>query len=582
MTPSKVDLGASVLECTSDGVCVLDARGRVYSINSAGARLFEIDEPTQFIGLGWEEMWAPESRAFALEAVAQARDGSSQHFCLQAPTQKGSPRWWDVIVNPVLDGDQQLTHIIAIARDVTELKRTESALIASDKQFRALADNISQLAWMAHADGELFWYNKRWFDFTGMTLEEHRGWGWRAVHHPDHVERVVEKWRNCLATGAVWEDTFPLRGADGEYRWFLSRARPIRDEQGAVVLWCGTNTDVTEVRDYQRRLLQKAKLLDLSHEAILVRGLHGGVTLWNRGCAELYGYSAEEALASQCALELLQTQFPVPIEEVDRSLRETGFWSGEIRQHDKFGNVVWVESGQQLLNLDGEQVILESNRDITERRKADDIRMTLIAELNHRVKNTLTVVQAIASQTARRSTDIAQFLAEFSGRLQSLSGAHNLLADSEWRGVDLRDLVEGELITPDRVMSGAIEVVGQQARVSAQTAIQLALLLHELKVNAEKHGALSVPQGKVAVSWAVGESPESVNLIWREHGGPPVSSPGYAGFGRTLIERSRNLAYLCVDLRFEPEGVVCLMQIQAAPQTQSAAGFFDPRRARSF
>ncbi|MEG4842453.1 PAS domain-containing protein [Microcoleus sp. B9-D4] len=132
----------------------------------------------------------------------------------------------------------------------------------SEDRFRALADNIAQLAWMTDAAGGIFWYNQRWFDYTGTTLEEMRGWGWQKVHHPEHLDRVVEKFRRCIETGELWEDTFPLRGKDGSYRWFLSRAVPIRDDQGKVLRWCGTNTDITDqkVAEAEReRLLAREK-----------------------------------------------------------------------------------------------------------------------------------------------------------------------------------------------------------------------------------------------------------------------------------------------------------------------------------
>ncbi|MEG5057018.1 PAS domain S-box protein [Microcoleus sp. A2-C5] len=132
----------------------------------------------------------------------------------------------------------------------------------SEDRFRALADNIAQLAWMTDATGWIFWYNQRWFDYTGTTLEEMQGWGWQQVHHPEHVDRVVANFRRCCETGELWEDTFPLRGKDGSYRWFLSRAVPIRDEPGNVLRWCGTNTDITDrlnAEDERERLLALEK-----------------------------------------------------------------------------------------------------------------------------------------------------------------------------------------------------------------------------------------------------------------------------------------------------------------------------------
>lgn len=115
----------------------------------------------------------------------------------------------------------------------------------SERQFRTLADNMSQLAWIADPVGRIYWYNARWYSYTGTSHEAMMALGWRSLHHPDHLERVETRMRRCFATGSIWEDTFPLRGKDGLYRWFLCRALPIRDEQGNITYWLGTSTDIT-------------------------------------------------------------------------------------------------------------------------------------------------------------------------------------------------------------------------------------------------------------------------------------------------------------------------------------------------
>jgi PAS domain S-box-containing protein len=151
--------------------------------------------------------------------------------------------------------ERLLSVITAVAGQLDLLRRATHAEAATrEREFRTLANSISQLAWMADEKGHIFWYNDRWYDYTGTTLEEMKGWGWQKVHHPDEVGRVVEHIKIAFATGEPWEDTFPLRSKTGEYRWFLSRALPIFDADGKVSRWFGTNTDITEQRELEKAL----------------------------------------------------------------------------------------------------------------------------------------------------------------------------------------------------------------------------------------------------------------------------------------------------------------------------------------
>src|SRR5712672_56557 len=141
-----------------------------------------------------------------------------------------------------------------------QLARAEAE--TRERQFRTLANSIPQLAWMADSEGYIFWYNDRWYDYTGTTLKEMQGWGWQKVHHPDEVGRVVERIKVAFATGQPWEDTFPLRSKTGEYRWFLSRALPIFDAEGKVARWFGTNTDITKQRELEQALRESRDQLE--------------------------------------------------------------------------------------------------------------------------------------------------------------------------------------------------------------------------------------------------------------------------------------------------------------------------------
>jgi two-component system, OmpR family, phosphate regulon sensor histidine kinase PhoR len=194
------------------------------------------------------------------------------------------------------------------------------ALPTSEELFRTLADNISQLAWMADSNGSIFWFNRRWYEFTGTSLDEMQGWGWTKVHHPDHVDRVVERIRHSWESGEAWEDTFPLRGRDGQFRSFLSRALPIRDEQGSVVCWFGTNTDVTaqlEAEQERERLLASERSARQRAEGILETALDGIITIddegrirdFNPAAERMFGRSRADAVGQEVAELIIPPRF---------------------------------------------------------------------------------------------------------------------------------------------------------------------------------------------------------------------------------------------------------------------------------
>jgi PAS domain S-box-containing protein len=155
---------------------------------------------------------------------------------------------------PTKNSSGEIDGIFVHLTDVTDMLIARRAIEESESQFRTLAETIPHLAWMADQSGYIFWYNKRWFDYTGTTLQDMQGWGWQSVHDPDVLPEVLSAWARSIAVGEAFEMVFPLKGADGGFRTFLTRVEPVKDGSGNVVRWFGTNTDITDQRRTEEQL----------------------------------------------------------------------------------------------------------------------------------------------------------------------------------------------------------------------------------------------------------------------------------------------------------------------------------------
>ena len=247
------------------------------------------------------------------------------------------------------------------------------------------------------------------------------------------------------------------------------------------------------------------------------------------------------------------------------ALEGGGSYVIEKRYQRPDGEVVWTASHvTRLVDADGTQSFFTVTTDVTERKDHDRIRAWLLAELNHRVKNNLSTVQALAHQSLASSSTPEEFQRSFDARLMALSRAHDLLMRETWTSAGLGQIV-AETLAPFRLdEDGRIVIGGPEVRLSPTAAVTMTLAFHELATNAARFGALSSPNGQVAVEWSVGQTEAGgvVNLIWRESGGPDVPPPTRRGFGSRLIERgaARELGGR-VRLEFEPEGVACVFQL---------------------
>jgi PAS domain S-box-containing protein len=178
----------------------------------------------------------------------------------RGPSGAEEEAYFDFVYQPHRSADGRTDGILIHAFEITDQVRARQEIETREQQFRVLADSIPQLAWMANADGSIFWYNRRWYEYTGTTFAQMEGWGWQSVHDREILPTVLAQYKHSLESGELFEMTFPLRRADGEFRLFLTRALPVRDQAGTIVRWFGTNTDVDAQRKSEARLRQAEKL----------------------------------------------------------------------------------------------------------------------------------------------------------------------------------------------------------------------------------------------------------------------------------------------------------------------------------
>ena len=295
----------------------------------------------------------------------------------------------------------------------------------------------------------------------------------------------------------------------------------------------------------------------------MVRNPDGLITLWSHGAEQLYGFSFAEAVGC-VSHELLRTEFPVPRPMIEAELRRTGSWQGELVHYRNDGAALTVASHWSLHRGKDHQVdtIIEVNNDITARRRDEQRLRLLVHELNHRVKNTLSVVQALATQSLARSDPASCGALE--ARLLALASAHDVLTEARWEGGELDDLA-ARILAPFGAGGGScVRIAGPPLRLRPQATITLAMALNELATNATKHGALSTgAAGCVMIEWRIED--HCLHLVWSERNGPAVVPPSRRGFGSALIERSlaRDLAAR-VSLEFLAEGVTCTIDAPLA------------------
>jgi PAS domain S-box-containing protein len=374
---------------------------------------------------------------------------------------------------------------------------------------------------------------------------------------------VLAAGERALKTGEPYRIEYPMRQPDGSLGWIVTFGQPVIARDGAVTGVIGISQEITERKAAEDALSDKEESLRLATEG-------AGMATWDLDLATMTGHWSGTRFAlfglprppgdSAGIEEWLERIHPDDVGGV-RAALERCFAKGDpfhaeyrIRRADT-GEERWLESH-------GNRIAPDSGKgwravgisfDITQRKQWERRQRLLVNELNHRVKNTLAIIQSIAHQSFRAGGDLNAARAAFESRLSALSAAHNLLTEANWESASLRQVVTDALAAAPE--PGRISIAGPDLALSPKTAVSLAMALHELATNALKYGALSNDAGTVTIGWSIDEG--RLRLEWREAGGPPVKRPPRRGFGSRMIERGLAAGLAgTVTIDYAPAGLI--------------------------
>jgi PAS domain S-box-containing protein len=429
----------------------------------------------------------------------------------------------------------------------------------------ALLEMLPVAVYTTDAQGRITFFNEAAADLWGcrprLDIDQWCG-SWR-LYWPDGRPMAHDE---CPMAMTLKEGR-PVRGfeaiaerPDGTRVRFFPYPTPLRDASGQLVGAINVLVDATERYQADLESARLAAIVASSDDAIISKTLDGRITSWNAGATRIFGYQADEMIGQPITRIIPPELHPDEQRILARLRRGEHIDHYETVRVTRDGRLVDISLTVSPLHDKYGRVIGASKvaRDITERKEAERLRRLLTEELNHRVKNTLAIVQAIATQSLRRAKSPVDFVSSFTGRVQALARAHDLLTQNKLQGADVVGLVREQVLfgaTDDHRVSYS----GPALMLDPQAAVQLALVLHELATNARKYGALSVPNGRLAVQWELRIEGERNNLVleWKERGGPKVCTPKERGFGSTLIERTLSAHRGEVSMRYAAAGVTC-------------------------
>jgi PAS domain S-box-containing protein len=432
--------------------------------------------------------------------------------------------------------------------------------------------------YMTDADGHIIYYNDAAAELWGQRPEigsSKFSGAWR-LYLPDGRELAYDESPTAIALRekrTVRDIQIITERPDGTRVLVLPYPTLLRDEAGEVTGTVNLMVDISDRNNAKIDLERLAAIVSSSDDAIISKTLEGRITSWNSGATRIFGYEASEMVGRP-----ILTIVPPELHHEEATILSRLRRGERIDHFDtvrvaKDGRLVEISLTVSPLRDALGRVVGASKvaRDVTERKRSEDLQRLLFEELNHRVKNTLATIQAIASQSLRRSPGPEQFVTSFNGRVQALGRAHDLLVRGKMQGTDVEKLVQEQVVLGPSEGT-RVSLSGPFVKLDSRVAVQLALVLHELATNARKYGALSVPGGLLSIRWRLHTGPgRQLVLDWKESGVGGVRAPTSRGFGTTLIERSFEANGGQAVIRYGGDGLVCEMRLPLPEIEESAA-----------
>jgi PAS domain S-box-containing protein len=462
-------------------------------------------------------------------------------------------RFVDFIYQPMFGQDGKVTGIFVQGHDVTEQQLATAALKESEARFRLVAERAPVMLWMSDEQGKCAYLNKAQRDFWGVSEDDLPSFDWSGTIHPADRGQLSGPYQQAMADHRPFTVEARYKRHDGVYRRFHTHAEPRLSAEGQFIGMIGVNVDITDVREAEERY---RRIFEQASDLIVTADLDQVITDCNPAAAEAVGLTRADCIGRRISDFISEEDFGRSSDMLRLKLEDGGTTQYDVRVRSSAGDWLYWEVNSGLTFDDGGNPVglHVVARDVTDRKRFERHQQLLVGELNHRVKNTLAIVQSLAHQSFNASVPAAEAIGRFEGRLQALAAAHNLLTRGNWDDASINDVVASALSA--FCSEGRCRIDGPELRLPPQTAVSLSLALHELATNAAKYGALSSAGGSLAVTWAIADG--QLVFSWRESGGPPVVQPSRRGFGTRMIERTLAAEFGAqVELSFAPAGLIC-------------------------